>query len=56
MEKLALSVAEAADCIGVSKVTMYNLIHTEGFPVKKLEGRYLIPVAALKRWLENAEN
>lgn len=53
MEKIALSVSEAAASLGVSKKTMYELIHTDGFPVKKLEGKYLIPVDGLKKWLES---
>lgn len=53
MEKLALNISEAAEAIGVSKPTMVKLIHTDGFPVKKIGSRYLIPVSALIKWLEN---
>lgn len=51
-EKLAYSVAEAANAIGISKTAMYKLIHTEGFPVLILGNRRLIPVESFKRWLD----
>lgn len=55
MEKLTLSVTEAAEVIGVSRPAMYNLVHCEGFPKKVVGRRILIPVKALERWLENGE-
>lgn len=55
MEKLTLSVTEAAEVIGISRPAMYNLIHSEGFPKKVVGRRILIPVKALERWLENGE-
>ncbi len=56
MEKLAYSVMEAAEAIGVSRAAMYNLIHCADFPKKVVGGRILIPAKALERWLENGEN
>lgn len=55
MEKLAYSVMEAAEAIGVSRAAMYNLIHCTDFPKKVVGGRILIPAKALERWLENGE-
>lgn len=56
MEKLAYSVTEAANVIGVSRTVMYNLVHCTDFPKKVVGGRILIPAKALERWLENGEN
>lgn len=55
MEKLAYSVTEAAEVIGISRTVMYNLVHCDGFPKKIVGGRILIPAKALERWLENGE-
>ncbi len=49
MEKLAYSVAEAANVIGVSRTVMYNLVHCTDFPKKIVGGRILIPAKALER-------
>lgn len=53
MEKLAYSVAEAAEAMGVSRSVMYILVHCDGFPKKIVGGRILVPAKALERWLEN---
>ena len=52
-EKLALSVDEAAQLIGVSKPTMYNIIHTPNFPCFKVGTRTLISRTKLAEWVEN---
>ena len=41
-EKLVYSVTEAAQALGVSRRTMYEVIHQEGFPTLKVGGRRLI--------------
>jgi len=51
MEKLAYSVTEAAEVIGISDRKMRDLINVEGFPSVRLGGRAIIPVEALKNWL-----
>ena len=51
-EKLALSVDEAAKLIGVSKPTMYNIIHTTDFPCFKVGTRTLISRVKLAEWVE----
>ena len=49
---LAYNVEQAAEALNVSRPTMSNLIHIEGFPVVKIgDRRYLIPVDDLRKWL-----
>lgn len=52
-EKLAYSVEEAAEVLGLSTSKMYQVINMEGFPVIKLGGRRIVPIKGLERWLEN---
>ena len=52
MNKLAISVDEMAQMLGISRPVAYNLIKKEGFPSIKIgQRRILIPVEALKKWL-----
>ena len=50
-EKIALTVPEVADMLSLSKPTVYNLIHTAGFPAFKVGGRTLISRVALEEWV-----
>lgn len=50
-EKMALSVAEAAEVLGISRRSLYNLIKSDGFPVLELGGRRVIPVDLLQEWM-----
>jgi excisionase family DNA binding protein len=51
-EKLTYSVEELAKSLGISKPVAYELIERDGFPaIKVSERRIIIPVDALKRWL-----
>jgi excisionase family DNA binding protein len=50
-EKLALTLSEVADLLGVSRRGIYNLISREGLPSVKLGGRRLVRRADLERWL-----
>ena len=52
MEKLTLSVAEAAKVVGISDRYMYDLVKTEGFPTIQVGRRLLVSVPGLQRWLE----
>ena len=54
--RLCVSVAEAARLCGVSRPTMNNWTHIEGFPCARIGGRVLIPVAGLERWLDHQAN
>lgn len=40
--ELTYSVTEAAEALGVSRRTMYEIINQEGFPTLKVRGRRLI--------------
>lgn len=51
-DKLALSVTDAADLLGVSRPTVYTLIHRGDFPSFKIGHRTLISRAGLLRWVE----
>lgn len=50
-EKLALSVAETAAVLGVSKPTVYELLRQDGFPRLKVGARTLIPKQGLETWV-----
>ena len=51
MAELTYSVKEAARALGISRHTMYNLIHQEGFPTLKVGGRRLISRELLAEWV-----
>lgn len=51
VRKLAYSVKEAAEAMGISTRSMYNLINREGFPTIKVGGRRLISVELLAEWV-----
>ena len=51
MEKLTLTVAEAAEVMGVSTTTMYRLVHIKGFPAFKPCGKILISRKLLDDWV-----
>ena len=51
-EKLVYSVTEAAEALGVSRPTMYELIHREGFPSLKVGRRVLISRQRLAEWVD----
>ena len=52
MDKLAFTVIEAAEAIGVSDRKVRDLVNVDGFPVVRLGGRVLIPVDPLREWLK----
>ncbi len=52
MEKLTLSVPEAAKVVGISARYMYDLVKTEGFPTIQVGRRLLVSAPGLSRWLE----
>lgn len=52
-EKLAYSIAETAAVLGLSRPSVYNLIHAkDGIPVFKVGTRTLVSAAGLERWIE----
>ncbi len=51
-DKLTVSVDEMASMLGISRPVAYELTKREGFPaVRVSERRIIVPVEALKRWL-----
>ena len=52
VEKLTYSVTEAAEALGVSRPTMYELLHREGFPSLKVGNRVLISRKRLAEWVD----
>ena len=49
---LAVSATEAARLLGVSKPTIYQYIHLDGFPSFKLGNRTLVSVDGLREWVK----
>ncbi len=50
-EPMALSITEAAKLLGISRPTLYNLLHRADFPAFKLGGRTLISTEGLREWV-----
>lgn len=55
MNRKAVSVPEAAEMIGLSVTRMYQLVHCGQVPAKHVGKRWLVPLAALDRWLETPD-
>ena len=51
VRKLAYSVEEAAEALGVSRSLVYRLIHQRDFPSVKLRGRRVISAELLAEWM-----
>lgn len=51
-EKLALSISDVAELLGVSKPTVYELIHRSDFPSFKIGKRVLVSRARLAEWVD----
>jgi excisionase family DNA binding protein len=51
-----MSVNEASKALGLSRTTVYSLIHRDDFPVVRLGGRTLINVKKLQEWVDNQTN
>lgn len=49
-EKIAISVTEAAELLGLSRPTVYKLIHRGDFPVMRIGTRTLIHRGKLEEW------
>lgn len=52
-EKMMLSVEEAAELLGVSRVVAYQLSHRDDFPVLHIGRRLLVPRGKLIEWVNN---
>lgn len=51
MAELTYTVTEAAEALGISRRTMYELIHKEGFPTLKVGRCRKISRALLAEWV-----
>jgi len=51
LEPLAVGTTEAARLLGVSRPTLYTLLHQEGFPAFRVGTRVLISVDGLRDWI-----
>lgn len=51
MAELTYTVTEAAEALGISRRSMYDLLHKEGFPTLKVGGRRLISRELLSEWV-----
>lgn len=52
MQKLTLSIREAAEAIGISETKMYQLAKSQGFPSVVIGKRILVSTEGLKLWVE----
>ena len=52
LEPLAVSAAEAARLLGVSRPTLYNLLNQSGFPSFRVGNRVLVSVTGLQDWVD----
>ena len=53
MDKLAYSITETAQVLGVSRPTVYALIKQPGFPVFQIGGRKMVSVEGLRDWIRS---
>lgn len=51
MEKIAISVSEAAEMLGMCPKTVYQLTRRADFPAFKAGNRTIISVEALREWV-----
>ena len=55
-EKMAYSVDEVAELLGISRPTAYQLVKREDFPSVRLsQRRIVVPADALREWLNRSE-
>ena len=53
MDKLAYSLTETAQVLGVSRPTLYALLDQPGFPSFRVGNRRLISVEGLRDWIRS---
>ena len=53
-DKMAISIIEMSNMLGISRSVAYKLAHEEGFPAIRISAnRVIIPVKPLEKWLES---
>lgn len=55
VERLTMSVAEAAVELGVSTKKMYDVVHRRDFPTVKIGTRIRVSREGLREWVRNHE-
>lgn len=55
MKKLALSVPEAAEALGISERHAYEMARTGQLPARRLGGRWIVPRARLEEMLNQSD-
>lgn len=53
-ERATITVTEAADVLGISRSTAYELVHTGTIPALRLGRRIVVPTHALDQLLHSA--
>lgn len=53
MEKLTVTVAEAADMLNLSKPVVYDLCKRSDFPALRIGRKVLIPTDRLREWVND---
>ena len=51
--KMLLTVREAAETLGLSRATVYTLIHRDDFPSIRIGSKILINTKKLQEWVDN---
>ena len=51
IDRVTLSITETAAALGVSRPTVYALLHKRGFPAFKVGGRTLVSAEGLREWV-----
>lgn len=49
--RITISTKEAAQMLGVSLPTMYELVHIDGFPSIRVGKKILVSVEGLRNWV-----
>ena len=55
IQRATYTVREVAKLIGVSEPTVYGLLHNGTLPHRRFGRRWIIPKAALHRWLDETK-
>ena len=53
--KLALTIAEAAQSLGLSERTIESMVKKGELPVRRVGRRVLLPVDALRKWINDID-
>ena len=50
--RITITPKEAASMLGLSLTTMYELVHSDGFPCIRVGKKILINVEGLRKWVD----